>query len=216
MAEFRDSERGTAIRPTVKLSGRKARRRTKTWLRKTIHRFEHSPFPLFGLAPTWSGDRWFAGGSWGGVGRRETTESLSLGHGPWMTDRAVLRVQSEAPGLAQPRNELQYIAHFRWREGAADVDEAIDRYRTGRRVGNGIEVERPVEASAEIRIDGTAMPFRVLRRGRSWVAGATRPDVWIMIDGDWFDIDEVELVTVRDLRPYIDGTRSRLLPPTRR
>jgi hypothetical protein len=179
-------------------------------------RFKHAPFPLFGLAPTWSGERWLAGGSWGGMGRRETTESLSLGHGPWLADGAILRVQSEAPGLAQGRSELQWIGELLWRQGASDIDQAIDRFRTEWDVGNGIEGERPVEAVAEILIDGTSVPFRVLRRGRSWVAGATRPDVWITIDGDGFDIDEVELVTVRDLRPYIEGTRSHLLPSRRR
>ena len=131
-----------------------------------------------------------------------------------MADRGRrLLVQSEAPGLAQGRSELQLIAEILWRNGAADVDDALEQYRADWPIPDGREVERPVESTAEIRIDESLEAFRVLARADSWVACSALPNVWITVEGKGFDLDEVVLVTIKNLQQYIDGTRAHLLTP---
>jgi hypothetical protein len=209
---------GQVIRPTKHLLQRRSRRDRQRRFRATVRRFERSPVPLFGLPPSWTGVRWLAGSSWDRDhgGRADVIEALVLGHRLGEAEGPRLLVQSEAPGLAQSRSELQSIAEEFWRNGAASVGEAVDRLRAQSRVAQEADIQVPIEDSAEIVIDGSPSSFRVLRRSDSWVASCQLPNVWITLEADGFDVDDVEVVTVTDLTQYIDGTRGILFSPKTR
>ena len=136
-----------------------------------------------------------------------------LGHRLGEAEGPRLLVQSEAPGLAQSRSEVQAIAEELWRNGATSVGEAVDRVRARSRVAQDADIEVPIEDSAEMLIDGAPSMFRVLRRSDSWVGSCEMPKVWITLEANGFDFDDVELVTVTDLTQYIDGTRAILFSP---
>jgi hypothetical protein len=217
MTGRQDGRGGRAMHSTKHLSPRQGARYRKTRLRETVRLFERSPFPLFGLPPSWAGERWFAGSSGGGHSPTDTIEALLLGHRPLLTESARLVVKSEAPGLAQGRDELQCIAEIRWHGGVARIEEAVERYRADWRVPEDKDVEMPVESEADIKVDGSPVRFRILRRTDSWLAFTKLSDVWITTESSGgFEVDGVELATVRDLQPYIEGTRAVLGPQRQR
>ncbi len=66
--------------------------------------------------------------------------------------------------------------------------------------------------AVEFLVDGTATSFNSLRNGPDWEACSQSPEVWVRLDGrgaGGFPLDQVELVTVVDATPYIEGTRAR-------
>jgi hypothetical protein len=118
-----------------------------------------------------------------------------------------LFVQSEVPDTAPGGNDLQLVAEAHWRGRAETLDDAIESLHTEWGRPREDRFERPVESSAEISIDGVATAFAVLSHQESWVAFTRLPMLWLTMNAELFDIAEVELVTIADLRPYVTGNR---------
>jgi hypothetical protein len=75
-----EDEGGNLVR-VWQSSLKEARRRAKEEQARTEARFRAAPFPLYGLPPSWNGDRFLGGVHVGGAPGRERTHALSLVHG---------------------------------------------------------------------------------------------------------------------------------------
>ncbi|HKE98064.1 MAG TPA: hypothetical protein VKG45_03915 [Actinomycetes bacterium] len=58
-------------------------------------------------------------------------------------------------------------------------------------------------------MDGRPVAFQWLAQGRHWVAQAELEDYTLTLQGRDLPVESVELVRVRDLAPYVAGTRRR-------
>jgi hypothetical protein len=72
--------------------------------------------------------------------------------------------------------------------------------------------ERGEFVSGEVRqirvpVDGAAVPFESVSEGEAWLAFGSVAGVGVLIRGHNFEMRAVELVTVTDVEPYIQGTR---------
>src|SRR6476620_8437387 len=130
----------------------------------TEDRLRRLSFPVYGLPPSWQGDRWFGAGT---VGVSEAGEdqvlSLQLGHG-WRDSMAVrsLIVRSRPPDPYGDR----YTPHV---VSGDSPDQAIDelRHRWGLPVPDG---SVPTESPLTIVVEGEATPFSAIRSEEWWIA----------------------------------------------
>jgi hypothetical protein len=65
----------------------------------------------------------------------------------------------------------------------------------------------PPFTSVEIPVDGEALDFDHLVEGSHWVAIGTKGKVTITLQGRHLQLNQVELVTVGDVDPYVEGSR---------
>lgn len=153
----RIDEQGNVVR-TRGVSVKKARKRAEKERRRTEARFRSAPFPLFGLPPTWHGDRFLGGAGWGGEPGHVQTLDLSLVHGTL--------VQGEGPGFIVETgtrfvggDALMIVAEMMWSGRFSTVEEAIDELIRrhpydpeggwpSRRVGAALTGERPLASLA--------------------------------------------------------------------
>lgn len=194
-----------------RMSVKEARRRARIERARTETRFANAPFPLYGLPPDWEGTRFLGGGWWGGSPGREQTKALSLVHGT--------NIQGDGPMLAVETSSepstggdvLETVAGMIRSGHAPDVRGAIeDLDGTGMARGHdpaGVRRDR-----REFVVDSDATTFDLLAYGEEWVAWAEVGRVLVMVTGNPFDPNDVELVRVTDLEPYVHGSRQHDAP----
>jgi len=179
-------------------------------------RFANAPFPLYGLPPDWNGARFLGDVSWRWErpGPDETT-ALTLAHGTIVNGLAAMQVvypellvetavlrDTGASGI------LRILAECVWTGDAATVAEAwtILRERDEAQAHPYVD-PLPTRGHAVIRVEGAPLPFDLISGRLAWVAqtwvGANR----VTTEGHGFDIEDVQLVQVHDLGPYVDGSR---------
>lgn len=181
------------------------------WQRRQEQLFRTPPFPLYGLSPSWQGHRFLGGMGGGGMGRDASVNRLELAHGD--PSGSQLRVSSSGGrGEAELPEEflLQELAEQLWREvHRPPPDLSPDRFHEWleaedreRRMG-----EAPPFGPVEIPVEGEPVRFAYLAQGSGWVALGRRAGVTISLLARNLDVRQVELVTVRDVEPYIEGSR---------
>jgi hypothetical protein len=170
--------------------------------------YRSPPFPLYGLDPSWPGFRYLGGY---GTSSRKGVQSLELGHGEARTENGPqvrVEVSVDEPPFAgdhivemlrrelfheaiRPPRELEGREMQRW---MFDNEKAFESWR-------------PETRKVPIRIDGVPAEFAAVFEGRHWIAQGGAGRLIVKIRARELPIEEVVLVTVRDVEPYIEGHR---------
>jgi hypothetical protein len=168
--------------------------------------WRHLPFEPFGLPPTWQGERWARGTSWSG----SVVSSVELAFGREGDDNGPLLRVGTASNDRPARRSLRTAAEELW-WSAREMPHGLSPEQMA---GWHRRTERDLAARAEPRwsplvlpVDGRPVRFDVLAEGRWWVARREADDRSITIWGRSWPIDELELVTVADIEPYVEGWR---------
>jgi hypothetical protein len=168
--------------------------------------FRNAPFPLYGLPPSWTGERFLGGSAVSG----ETIHALSLGHGSIVEGRgATLIVGTATPGQRPSNGPLEQFASHLWSGDASTPEAAMTLYPE-----ESMEQEPPsdltplpIRGKASIAIDGARVRFDVVFGNGVWAGRATVGSNDVLVRGRDWDIEGVALVRIVDLDPYIAGTR---------
>ena len=157
-------------------------------------RFRAAPFPLYGLPASWTGPRHLGGmGSRQARGQPRVVTSLTLahgdpaaGHGPEL--RVEVRSDPDDPG-AGPELRQALAVDLRWAAASLEDREAD-----------------PIWSAVPIPVDGQPVTFDLLAEGRHWVAMAELEGRVVVLQARDLAPEQVELVRVTDVEPYVDGT----------
>ncbi len=176
--------------------------------------FRNAPFPLYGLPPSWTGERFLGGSAVRGTrdeaGWTETIDALSLGHGSIVEGRGATLIVGTATPAHRPANGVleQFASHL-WRGDASTPEAAMTLYRE-----ESMEQEPPsdltplsIRGEASISIDDYRVRFDVVFGKGVWAGRATVGSNEVIVRGRDWDIEGVALVRIVDLDPYIAGTR---------
>jgi hypothetical protein len=161
-------------------------------------------FPVFGLPPSWDGDRWL-GADKVGVGgpRGDEILALQLGHG-WRDLMALrcLSVRSTVPDPCADRYTPRVV-------GRDPMDQAIYelRHRWGLPVPEGYVL--PAESPLTILVDGEPTRFSAIFSEEWWMALHVASNVSIRVIAKRFEMEaeDVELVTITDFHRYLEDLR---------
>ena len=167
------------------------------------------PFPLYGLSAEWTGFR-FAGGHGEGS---EGVNSISLGHGDSFDPSAPqAQIESERLRIPLPREyRLRYEADTLWHVADPAPPPGLDAegFRLGVREREHEFRERPLPEvrTIAIPVDRSPTDFELIVEGSQWVAMTELHDVTVTVRARNIAVEDVELVRVTDLEPYIEGSR---------
>lgn len=184
------------------------RRAAKKMEHETENLFRAPPLPLYGLALSWKGYRFIGGHGESG----EVVTQMSLGHAdrpPLEPGTSELRVEvMPVPEYLPRRDELTFwLAHETATRPSAEAGpDDMARWH--------VETDREARAlneqpwrDVEVSVDGTMRPFSLLEREHAWVARGRIGDYEIRLQARKFPSTGLELTTVSDVEPYIEGSR---------
>jgi len=187
----------------------KARKQAERSRRAREARFRRAPFPLYGLPSSWEGVRRLGGDSYSQKGShsREHVQSLELVHGSRVEGAgSALGIETALPGCPPGGGELRCIAESFWTGLYATIREAYDEER--RHYDPLVEpppLHVPTRAEMLVSIDGVSIGFDVLSAGTKWVGRARVDGNDVTIEGADYPLQDLELVTITDVEPYIAG-----------
>lgn len=167
------------------------------------------PFPLYGLSSEWTGFR-FAGGHGEGS---EGVNSITLGHGDSFDPSAPqAQIESERRRMPLPReHQLRYEAETLWHAADPAPPPGLDaegfRAWVQEREHEFRERPLPEPRTVAIRVDGSPTDFELIVEGSQWVAMTELHEVTLTVRARNVGIEDVELMRVTDLEPYIEGSR---------
>ena len=172
--------------------------------------FIHSDLPLFALPGHWRGTRRL-GGVAGFRGRRQSPTSSMLGLAHEDPDGATLSVETyRRAGHAQQDPHLRLALNL-WREAALDLPNGRPGLGGDPSALHAFLVRREAALAAgeliwdpvEVLVDDTPKRFLMLREGQWWVARGEVDGVDVVLRGQRFPIERVELVRLASLEPYL-------------
>jgi hypothetical protein len=172
--------------------------------------FRAARLPLYGLPGSWAGLRHLGGyGHRHGKGSGPVVTSMSLAHGDPLAEHGPeLRVEVRAdPGeparTPGARADLRRLLadDLRWNAAATAPQEA------GPGPWTAPDVPEAAWSEVTIPVDGRPVAFAWLAEGRHWVAHAELEDRTLVLSARDLPLDQVALVRVTDVEPYLDGTR---------
>jgi hypothetical protein len=172
---------------------------------RTERQFREAPFPLYGLAEAWRGER-LLGGGWGsGRGRTYRAKSLALLHGSIVEGGGPsLGVETFAE-FSIGGGELACVAGLVWAGYAADIDDAMaQNLRTDPRSSL---TSTPEAINHSFEVDDVATLFEGFALADEWVARASVGELFVVITTRGFDPADVALARITDIEPYILGSR---------
>lgn len=149
--------------------------------------FRAPPFPVYGLDPSWVGERSLGG--WGAKERAIT--ELSLHHG--RPDRGVT-VISTVPGRGEP---FSYVA-------AVFLE---NRMRAWQRQGEPPRVPPRRGLRIPVAVEGEPVEFEGFAEGDDWIGRARVGAVDVTVECRGVGPAEVRLTRITDIEPYIRGSR---------
>jgi hypothetical protein len=167
------------------------------------------PFPIYGLSARWTGLR-FSGGHGEGS---EGVNSIALGHGDSFDPSAPQAwVESERRPIPWPReyqlrNEAETLWHVADPAPPADLrPDELDSW-VEQRARDFREHPLPKIRTITIPVDGGPTEFELMVEGSHWVALTQLGDVTVTVRASNVALEDVELVRVTDVEPYIEGSR---------
>ncbi|MEP7023758.1 MAG: hypothetical protein ABJB47_08085 [Actinomycetota bacterium] len=160
-------------------------------------RYTHPALLLYGLPADWEGHRQAEPADLSWRGAAVLTRMVSLPGHRKRADR--LALTHRAPGTGAT------LTVGSWRVGPyTEYIEAISTRDLARRAGRAV-----AGPGAAILVDDTMVAFRVLTSGSGdWMAFAQHGDIYLRLDSSGFPSDEVQLVQVHDLEPYLVPQRA--------
>jgi hypothetical protein len=167
------------------------------------------PFPLYGLPSGWAGPR-LAGGH--GEGSEGVT-SISLGHGDPFDPSApqahveVARERHPLPLEYRLRTEAENIWHQEEAPPPPGLNDDQFRSWVEEREREFRERPLPEPRTIALSIDGSRTDAQFIAEGSSWVAFAELDDLTVTVRARNIPVEDVELVRVTDVEPYIEGSR---------
>jgi hypothetical protein len=170
-------------------------------------RFRAAPFPLYGLPASWTGPRHLGGAaSHQSRGQPAVVTSLTLAHGDPAAEhgpqlRVEVRADPDDPG-AGPELRRALAEDLWWAAAAGDAREAA----MGGVGGLPADQPDPPWSAVPIRLDGRPVRFELLAEGRHWVAWAEVEGRTLVLQTRDLAPEQVELVRVTDVEPYVEGT----------
>jgi hypothetical protein len=167
-------------------------------------RFRASPMPLYGLPASWAGPRHLGG--YGerrdAGGGRPVVTSVSLAHGDPLTgDGPELRVEVRAWPEDPAELRAQLADELRWTLALAAHPGSGPPPSAG---GQGREA---AWSEVAIPVDGRPVAFSRLAEGRHWAAHGEVEGWTLVLAARDLPVDQVTLVRVTDVEPYVEGTR---------
>jgi hypothetical protein len=196
------------------------RERYKAFLRRSVEERLHqdeadlraAPVPLYGLPPTFQGPRTverhrIGAGGWAARGLDTDTVWYQLIHGSRQEGplRLLVVATSKHP---QPPRQPTPLRHFLWERVVMEmIAVRRPRWRVGRISLPKQEDVGGAERSVVVPIDGAPRTFTLIKAGRAQAAELDLPDHRIVLQANRWPIEDVELVTVTDLSPYLEGRR---------
>jgi hypothetical protein len=199
------SERGMrAARMPLSEARQKAAREREL----TEQRFANAPFPLYGLPPSWTGGRFLGGGSWGSTLGHEIIHAMSLVHGVLVEGQGpILVVETTVRGRSAGGRALRTFAEFLW-TNEATPSEAMEMLRERTTIREHDDLSPlPLRGHANVSIDERPVSLDVVFGTGVWVGRASVGSNDVTVEGRDFELEGLQLVQVRDLDPYIVGTR---------
>ncbi|MGH9031874.1 MAG: hypothetical protein ACRDZV_07060 [Acidimicrobiia bacterium] len=175
--------------------------------------FTSATFCPYGLDDQWTGLRSFGG--WGASNDEVTQLTLAHGDAPWDSTSPNVRVETQIPGhigtdgtrmpITGERAFLaQQLLNSLWRQtGQLPTEARRAAYPTE---SGSSDPTGPWER-LELDVDGAPVLFRTLGIGSFWLALAQHRDMLIGIESQSWPQATTGLVTVRDFRPYTEGSR---------
>ncbi len=169
-------------------------------------RFRAAPFPLYGLPASWAWPRHLGGaGSRRARGQPAVVTSLTLAHGDPAAEhgpqlRVEVRADPDEPG-GGPELRRALTDDLRLVTAARDVRNAMGGI--GRLPADQPD---PPWSAVPIRLDGRPVRFQLLAEGRHWVAVAEVEGRTLVLQARDLAPEQVELVRVADVEPYLEGT----------
>jgi hypothetical protein len=172
-------------------------------------RFRAAPFPLYGLPASWTGPRHLGGmSSRQARGQPPLVTSLTLahgdraaGHGPEL--RVEVRSDPDDPGTG-PELRQALAVDLRW--AAASLEDREGEAARGGPGGRPADQADPPWSAVPLPVDGQPVTFDLLAEGRHWVALAELEVRALVLQARDLAPEQVELVRVTDVEPYVDGT----------
>ena|SRR2546426_1393583 len=195
--------------PQRAMSLKRSKRLAANMRKRMEARFRAAPFTLYGLPPSWIGDRFLGGAEWGTQKwQRERISALSLVHGVLVAgEGSELLVETSSP-QSLGGGWLANAAGMVWAGFSSNIGDAVVEVHRG----DPLASEEPAPIPSHIRlsfaVEGVATSFDAFSYGDKWVARAQLGDHWLTVEGRPFDPINVTLVRVRDIGPYIVGTRA--------
>jgi hypothetical protein len=196
------------------------RERHKEFLRRSYEEKEHqdeeqlraAPVPLYGLPPAFQGPRTVEMhhiGAMGWAPRDLDTDTVhyQLIHGS-RHDRPLRLLVVATSKHPDPPRQPTPLRHFLWDRVVTDQVAAMRPKRKLARVSlpERKDVGSP-ERQVAMPIDEAPRTFTLIEAGEAQVAELNLPDHRIILQANRWPIEDIELVTVTDLTPYLEGRR---------
>lgn len=170
-----------------------------------IAAFRSASLPLYGLDQTWAGTRALGDAQHSRVVddtnqvERESDEYglVHIGEGSG-TGQAWVEVVTSTPGSPEDQ-PLGWVLLAR-----VEGDDRSDELGP---VLAGHLVPGMTEGDIRISVDGSVETFRQVRRNADWAARLVSTDHVITVQARNFPADQVTLVRITDLKPYVTGFR---------
>ena len=151
------------------------------------------PFPIYGLATSWTGNRW--PGGYGGSGG---TGHIELGHGdPFDLDAPMIRVDTRRSDPQVSRWIAKKLAEHVWHETGEYSEPVRAPFASDDPTAGWDDVA--------LSVAGGRVTFRALTSDLWWVALGTIGDFIVSVEARHFDPSEVELDLIEDASAYLPG-----------
>jgi hypothetical protein len=151
--------------------------------------------PIYGVAG-WSGSLMVGDWDW----KNGQLVTVGLAHGHPSGDGPSVQVQTT---VLHPRTA---VASLRMAHLAAPHDK--DDFQRRRR-----EADAAATGHVDIAVDSVPVPFGVWNDGDPWWAAAQQADYGLILEARHMAMDQLALIRVHDIEPYLAGRRAHLRVP---
>jgi hypothetical protein len=196
------------------------RERYQAFLRRSLEEKEREdvadlcamPVPFYGLPSAFQGPRTIerhriAAMGWAARGLDTDTVHYQLIHGSRQERPLRFLVVATSKHPEPPRQQTP-LRHFLWERVVTDmVAMRRGRWRVARLSTPKREEVGGAERPVVVPIDGAPRTFTLIEAGQAQVAELNLPDHRILLQAHRWPIEGIELVTVTDLTPYLEGRR---------
>jgi hypothetical protein len=185
-------------------------REMQRFYRREETMFRSAKMPLYGLGPSFRGVRTLLG--W--EGSDDDVTGLGLGHGdPFdlASPGVEVRVKARSAFLQAGIGDRGRLARELWHRAHPLPPGSPETFLASHweREHELASRPQPVWGTVAIPVDGRPVEFHWLAEGDHWVGVRDLDDVFLTMWGHGLPPEEVQLVRVRDLEPYVTGSRAR-------